>query len=164
MVYYTTLRCFNIYFLALSLSKSLCNSINLQVPRSSLLAVVGQVGVGKSSIVSAILGEMEKLYGHVTVRVSPVCAISQSRWLQEAENALFQSFSHIVKITNKAEPHHRRITVNIRPIIVVEIKNILLTLVWSRRTRKCRKSMRVKDRLCLWRLWDKRISLDMSFE
>jgi len=48
----------------------LFNSINLQVPRSSLLAVVGQVGAGKSSLVSAILGEMEKLKGHVTVRVS----------------------------------------------------------------------------------------------
>jgi len=47
------------------------NSINLRVPRGSLLAVVGQVGSGKSSIVSAILGEMEKLHGSVTVRVSP---------------------------------------------------------------------------------------------
>ena len=67
------------YFLAyesLSLSKSLCNSINLQVPRSSLLAVVGQVGTGKSSIVSAVLGEMEKLHGHVTVRVSHLCYFS----------------------------------------------------------------------------------------
>jgi len=49
---------------------SLWNSINLRVPRASLLAVVGQVGVGKSSLVSAILGEMEKLQGHVTVAVS----------------------------------------------------------------------------------------------
>jgi len=45
-------------------------SINLQVPLASLYAVVGQVGAGKSSIVSAVLGEMEKLHGHVTVTVS----------------------------------------------------------------------------------------------
>jgi len=55
----------------------MCNSINLQVPRSSLLAVVGQVGVGKSSLVSAILGEMEKLHGHVIVRVSHLCYFSE---------------------------------------------------------------------------------------
>jgi len=49
-----------------------CNSINLQVRRASLTAVVGQVGAGKSSLVSAILGEMEKLHGSVTVTVSHV--------------------------------------------------------------------------------------------
>jgi len=48
----------------------LCNSISLRVPRSSLFAVVGQLGAGKSSLLSAILGEMEKLHGYVTVTVS----------------------------------------------------------------------------------------------
>lgn len=46
-----------------------CGSINLRVPEKSLTAVVGQVGVGKSSLLSAILGEMEKLEGHVNVKV-----------------------------------------------------------------------------------------------
>ena len=45
-------------------------SINLQVPDGQLVAVVGQVGCGKSSLISAFLGEMEKLSGHVSVRVS----------------------------------------------------------------------------------------------
>ena len=45
-------------------------SINLQVPDGQLVAVVGQVGCGKSSLISAFLGEMEKLSGHVNVRVS----------------------------------------------------------------------------------------------
>lgn len=44
-------------------------SINLMVPQRSLLAVVGHVGCGKSSLVSALLGEMEKLEGHISIRV-----------------------------------------------------------------------------------------------
>jgi len=34
------------------------------------VAVVGRVGEGKSSLISAILGEMEKISGHVNVKVS----------------------------------------------------------------------------------------------
>jgi len=34
-----------------------------------LTAIVGQVGVGKSSLLSAMLGEMEKLSGRVNLRV-----------------------------------------------------------------------------------------------
>ena len=34
------------------------------------MAVVGQVGAGKSSLVQALLGEMEKISGTVTVKVS----------------------------------------------------------------------------------------------
>ena len=49
----------------------LYSSINLQVERGQLIAVVGHVGSGKSSLLSAILGEMIKLRGTVTVSVSP---------------------------------------------------------------------------------------------
>ena len=45
-------------------------SIDLNAERGSLVAVVGQVGAGKSSLISAILGEMEKLDGTVNVNVS----------------------------------------------------------------------------------------------
>ena len=44
--------------------------INLSVEDESLVAVVGPVGCGKSSLVSALLGEMEKMAGTVNVRVS----------------------------------------------------------------------------------------------
>ena len=45
-------------------------SINLDVPRGQLIAVVGHVGSGKSSLLSAILGEMCKCSGSASVNVS----------------------------------------------------------------------------------------------
>lgn len=46
------------------------SSIDIEVDRGSLVAVVGVVGAGKSSLLSAMLGEMDKLGGYVNVRVS----------------------------------------------------------------------------------------------
>uniref|UniRef100_A0A8C9L6M6 Multidrug resistance-associated protein 1 n=1 Tax=Pavo cristatus TaxID=9049 RepID=A0A8C9L6M6_PAVCR len=45
-------------------------SINFTVPEGSLIAVVGQVGCGKSSLLSALLGEMDKKEGYVVVKGS----------------------------------------------------------------------------------------------
>ena len=42
----------------------------MAIPKGSLVAVVGRVGYGKSALVSAILGEMDKLSGDVNVDVS----------------------------------------------------------------------------------------------
>lgn len=50
-------------------SLSLAPSLNIQIPKGALVAVVGPVGCGKSSLVSALLGEMEKLEGAVSVKV-----------------------------------------------------------------------------------------------
>lgn len=50
----------------------ICFSINISVQEGQLVAVVGVVGSGKSSLLSAVLGEMEKLQGTVTVKVSRV--------------------------------------------------------------------------------------------
>ncbi|MEW8547936.1 MAG: ATP-binding cassette domain-containing protein [Candidatus Thiodiazotropha sp.] len=38
--------------------------------KGQLYAVVGQVGAGKTSLISAVLGEMQKLSGTVTFKVS----------------------------------------------------------------------------------------------
>lgn len=43
--------------------------INICIPEGSLAAVVGPVGSGKSSFLSALLGEMEKIHGKVAVKV-----------------------------------------------------------------------------------------------
>lgn len=50
---------------------SVAGSINLRVERGSLVAVVGQVGVGKSSLISSMLGEMETVSGDININVSP---------------------------------------------------------------------------------------------
>ena len=43
--------------------------INVRVPRGALVAVVGHVGCGKSSLLSAMLGDTEKRSGSVSVKV-----------------------------------------------------------------------------------------------
>uniref|UniRef100_A0A8C2FDK1 Uncharacterized protein n=1 Tax=Cyprinus carpio TaxID=7962 RepID=A0A8C2FDK1_CYPCA len=65
--------------------------INVKGQRGSLVAVVGHVGSGKSSLLSAMLGEMEKKSGHVTVSGS-VAYVPQQAWIQNAtlkDNILF---------------------------------------------------------------------------
>ncbi|XP_030195268.1 canalicular multispecific organic anion transporter 2 isoform X1 [Gadus morhua] len=67
------------------------HNINMLVPQGSLVAVVGQVGCGKSSLISALLGEMEKIEGDVAVRGS-VAYVPQQAWIQNAtlrDNILF---------------------------------------------------------------------------
>ncbi|XP_004434776.1 PREDICTED: canalicular multispecific organic anion transporter 2 [Ceratotherium simum simum] len=67
------------------------HSLNIQVPKGALVAVVGPVGCGKSSLVSALLGEMEKLEGKVHVKGS-VAYVPQQAWIQNCtlqENVLF---------------------------------------------------------------------------
>ena len=48
----------------------ICFSINISVQEGQLVAVVGVVGSGKSSLLSAFLGEMEKLHGKVIIKAS----------------------------------------------------------------------------------------------
>uniref|UniRef100_A0A8C9L6E9 Multidrug resistance-associated protein 1 n=1 Tax=Pavo cristatus TaxID=9049 RepID=A0A8C9L6E9_PAVCR len=67
------------------------NSINFTVPEGSLIAVVGQVGCGKSSLLSALLGEMDKKEGYVVVKGS-VAYVPQQAWIQNAtleDNIIF---------------------------------------------------------------------------
>ena len=50
--------------------KPVLRNINLKIQASQLVAVVGTVGSGKSSLISAFLGEMEKLSGRVNTWAS----------------------------------------------------------------------------------------------
>ncbi|XP_031350249.1 multidrug resistance-associated protein 1 isoform X4 [Photinus pyralis] len=66
-------------------------NINIQLERGCLTAVVGSVGSGKSSLISALLGEMEKISGRVNT-VGSVAYVSQQAWIQNAtlqQNILF---------------------------------------------------------------------------
>ncbi|KAJ8253888.1 hypothetical protein COCON_G00205000 [Conger conger] len=65
--------------------------ISVQIPEGSLVAVVGHVGSGKSSLLSALLGEMHKQEGSVSMRGS-VAYVPQQAWIQNAslrENIVF---------------------------------------------------------------------------
>lgn len=50
--------------------KPILEHINLEVPRGQLIAVVGTVGTGKSTLLNALLGDIVKTSGTVTVSVS----------------------------------------------------------------------------------------------
>lgn len=66
-------------------------NINAQFQKGSLTAVVGSVGSGKSSMISALLGEMDKISGRVNT-VGSIAYVSQQAWIQNAtlqENITF---------------------------------------------------------------------------
>ncbi|KAI9331176.1 P-loop containing nucleoside triphosphate hydrolase protein [Obelidium mucronatum] len=68
-------------------------NINLVIPNRSLTAVIGRVGVGKSSLLSSLLGEMQKLNGNVCIS-GTIAYISQQAWIENAtirDNILFGS-------------------------------------------------------------------------
>ncbi|XP_077843252.1 multidrug resistance-associated protein 1 isoform X1 [Macaca mulatta] len=67
------------------------NGITFSIPEGALVAVVGQVGCGKSSLLSALLAEMDKVEGHVAIKGS-VAYVPQQAWIQNdslQENILF---------------------------------------------------------------------------
>uniref|UniRef100_A0AAR2L6N4 ATP-binding cassette, sub-family C (CFTR/MRP), member 2 n=1 Tax=Pygocentrus nattereri TaxID=42514 RepID=A0AAR2L6N4_PYGNA len=68
-------------------------SVSLDINPGSLVAVVGAVGSGKSSLISALLGEMHNLSGSVNIKGS-VAYVPQQAWIQNAtlkDNILFGS-------------------------------------------------------------------------
>lgn len=66
-------------------------NINLSIPRGQLVAIVGAVGSGKSSLLNALVGEMRKTGGHM-VYGGTIGYCPQSAWIQNAtvkDNILF---------------------------------------------------------------------------
>lgn len=72
-------------------SASLIQNLNLVLRRGELLAIVGSVGAGKSSLLSAILGDMIKREGEISLSGS-VAYVSQKAWIQNStvrDNIIF---------------------------------------------------------------------------
>uniref|UniRef100_A0A5F8HF53 Multidrug resistance-associated protein 1 n=1 Tax=Monodelphis domestica TaxID=13616 RepID=A0A5F8HF53_MONDO len=57
--------------------------ITFTVPQGALVAVLGQVGCGKSSLLSALLAEMDKIEGHVSIKGSVAYNVLFGRQPQE---------------------------------------------------------------------------------
>ena len=55
--------------------------INITVNEGELCAVIGKVGSGKSSLLSAILGEMEMVEGTVSLREAKLALVEQNPWI-----------------------------------------------------------------------------------
>ncbi|KAF9436584.1 hypothetical protein BGZ76_003536 [Entomortierella beljakovae] len=73
--------------------ESFLKDINLDIPRGSLVALVGPVGCGKSSLIQAMIGNMMKSQGEV-IRGSTIGYASQTHWIQNAtvrNNILFDT-------------------------------------------------------------------------
>ncbi|ROT73105.1 putative multidrug resistance-associated protein 1 isoform X4 [Penaeus vannamei] len=73
--------------------KPVLHNLDIEIEEGSLVAVVGSVGAGKSSLCSAILGEMEKQSGRVNVNGN-IAYVAQQAWIQNAtleDNILFNN-------------------------------------------------------------------------
>ncbi|KAF7634059.1 hypothetical protein Mgra_00006584 [Meloidogyne graminicola] len=71
-------------------------NINLEVQPGELIGIVGRVGSGKSSLLAAILGEMERIEnkGEAIVRAKSIGYVPQQPWIQNKTlrgNVLFDS-------------------------------------------------------------------------
>ncbi|KAG8435477.1 hypothetical protein GDO86_013419 [Hymenochirus boettgeri] len=67
------------------------NKVDLKFKEGDLIAVVGGVGAGKTSLVSAMLGEMNQISGYINIKGS-VAYVPQQAWIQNAtlkNNILF---------------------------------------------------------------------------
>eukprot|EP00095_Tigriopus_kingsejongensis_P008535 snap_masked-scaffold81_size397536-processed-gene-2.2 protein:Tk08535 transcript:snap_masked-scaffold81_size397536-processed-gene-2.2-mRNA-1 annotation:"hypothetical protein OsJ_06301" len=76
-----------------ALDQPTIQGLNVKIGKGLLVAVVGQVGSGKSSLISAILGDMEKRSGQVSVHGS-IGFVAQEPWIQNEtvqDNILFGS-------------------------------------------------------------------------
>ena len=60
-------------------------NVSMSVPRGKLVAVVGRVGSGKSSLLQGLIGEMRRTEGTVKFGGS-VGYCPQSAWIQNATN------------------------------------------------------------------------------
>ncbi|XP_074356796.1 ABC transporter C family member 12-like [Apium graveolens] len=83
--------CYSFYFQSEELTLS---DINLDIPQGTLVAIVGRTGEGKTSLVSAMLGELPPLADTNVVIRGKVAYVPQVSWIFNAtvrQNILFGS-------------------------------------------------------------------------
>ncbi|PAV74681.1 hypothetical protein WR25_19463 isoform C [Diploscapter pachys] len=62
-------------------TKCTLKDVNISADKGQLIAVVGKVGAGKSSLLNALLGEMSKLSGHIATN-GDIAYVPQQPWIQ----------------------------------------------------------------------------------
>uniref|UniRef100_A0A672I827 ABC-type glutathione-S-conjugate transporter n=1 Tax=Salarias fasciatus TaxID=181472 RepID=A0A672I827_SALFA len=86
-------------------AEPLLKNVSLEIKPGQLVAVVGAVGSGKSSLISALLGEMHSTKGFINIQGS-IAYVPQQAWIQNAtlrDNVLFGSpnderrFNEVIK-------------------------------------------------------------------
>ncbi|XP_001372990.1 ATP-binding cassette sub-family C member 2 [Monodelphis domestica] len=68
-------------------------NVTLDIKTGQLVALVGAVGSGKSSLIAAMLGEMQPIHGQITIKGS-IAYVPQQSWIQNGtlrDNVLFGS-------------------------------------------------------------------------
>nr|CAD1822253.1 unnamed protein product [Ananas comosus var. bracteatus] len=76
-----------------NIAKPTLRNINLEVKAGEKVAICGEVGSGKSSLLAAVLGEIPKIEGTIQV-CGKIAYVSQNAWIQTGtvqENILFGS-------------------------------------------------------------------------
>lgn len=66
-------------------------NVNLNVGKGELAAVVGPVGCGKTSLISSILGETDRISGGVNID-GTVAYVAQQAWIQNATLRVSKKF------------------------------------------------------------------------
>ena len=79
--------------------------INFEIPRGQLLAIVGAVGSGKTSLIQGLIGDMRKTEGSVRFRGS-LAYCSQSAWIQVGSPYQISRSSNALKLPT--ECHNSR--------------------------------------------------------
>ena len=72
-------------------SEKVLTGVDFQIRRGELVAVVGKVGAGKSSLLASVFGDMVKFRGNINLDGS-LAYVPQQAWLQNAslrDNILF---------------------------------------------------------------------------
>lgn len=73
-----------IYFFIFQAERETLSNINLDIPVGSLVAVVGSTGEGKTSLISAMLGELPPIADSTAVMRGTVAYVPQVSWIFNA--------------------------------------------------------------------------------
>ena len=103
-------------------------NIDLKIPRGQLVAIVGAVGSGKTSLLQGLIGDMRKTEGSVRFG-GPVAYCSQSAWIQVGYLSPCGGAQHTEVVYRMQQS--AIIYVLVGPSRLNAIGRLFMTLAWS---------------------------------